>query len=142
MVIFDVSSAFKWLKYCRYSVKPNKIDQSINQSINLRTHDTDTHTYCLTFSSGAVTTWLGTPNFPNRLRPRVVLKPDVMYTIYLKSAFSIQYNMINIACTRGNLGNCHHSKTTVNLGFASRGDNFASVNSGFRGVIISNATSS
>ena len=44
---------------------------------------------------------------------------------------NIQWNMKNIGCTKGNIGNCHHLKTSVCL---------ASVNSGFLGMTISNVT--
>ena len=45
----------------------------------------------------------------------------------------IQYNIIIIDWREGNIGNCHPSKTNVNLGFAS-------VDIGILGVTISHVT--
>ena len=46
----------------------------------------------------------------------IVLKTNVMYMMCL---INIQYNMKLLTAREGNMGNCHPSKTNVELGFAS-----------------------
>ena len=46
----------------------------------------------------------------NILLTWIVLKPNAMYTMFFSN---IQCNIMIVDCTRGNMGNCHPSKTYV-----------------------------